>query len=146
MLGRLGGSAAAATSSFTLVGFLDSGGLWLGGWTPGSLKGSSQQSKTGEDPCRRPVNCSGTPAPCSWLSWELSRKREKEWAKSVKKESSLGGLESGPLTEGQILRAGLIRNRPHEPRKQVCNCFLPGEKKRERGAKEQGEGVCWLKK
>lgn len=35
MLGRLGGSvaaaAAAATSSFTLVGFLDSDWLWLGG-------------------------------------------------------------------------------------------------------------------
>lgn len=60
MLGRLGGDAAApafAASSFTLAGFLDSGG------TPGSLKESSWLSKTGEDPCKRPVNCSGTPAP-----------------------------------------------------------------------------------
>ncbi|TNN73186.1 hypothetical protein EYF80_016672 [Liparis tanakae] len=68
ILGRLGGggvtaAAAAATSSFTLAGFLGSGCSWLDdGATPGSLKGSSRLSKTGEDPCRRPVNSSGTPA------------------------------------------------------------------------------------
>lgn len=83
MLGRLGWDAAAATVSFALVGFLDSGCFWLGDGTPGSLKSSSRQSKTGEDPCRRPVNCSGTPAPGSW---ELSRKGGKQRAKSAKKK------------------------------------------------------------
>lgn len=76
ILGRLGGGAAAATSSLALAGPLDSGWPWLGGRAPGSLKGSSRESNTGEEPWRRPVNCSGTPAPWSWLSWELSREKE----------------------------------------------------------------------
>lgn len=77
ILGRLGGVAATATSSLALADLLDSGWLWLGGGTPGSLKGSSRLSNTGEDPCKRPVNCSGTPAPWSRFSWELSAETEK---------------------------------------------------------------------
>lgn len=62
MLGRQGEREAAGGSSLPLAGFLVSDWPWLGGRTPGRLKASSRLSTTGEDPCKRPVNCSGTPA------------------------------------------------------------------------------------
>lgn len=90
ILGRLGGGTAVTASSFTLAGSFDSRWLGASGAAPGSRKESSRQSKTGEDPCNRPVNCSGTPAPWSSLGWELSGESENR-RQSERRQGESGG-------------------------------------------------------
>lgn len=123
--------------------------LWLvllvpeaSGWTPEHLeawRGLHCSQRPERIRARGRWTVRGHLLPAPGLAGSLEK--QKRNGQKVRGKESSWTLERGPLSEGQILSAWLIRNRPHEPRNRSV-IVSNREKRRERNGKSKPCAGC----